>query len=273
MLFFNYVAGNKIINALDKSKHLLKMNRVPIINYINENKENSIDNFKEYTNLINNLDSSNLIAIKLSSFNFNKKLIDNIISSAINNNIKIIIDAEDNNNINEYRLLTNELLYKYNTNKPFIYKTYQMYRTDSYNELKDDSKFFYQNGKILATKLVRGAYYNAEKNEGHLFNYKGLTDNNYNYAIKFCFNNNLYYNIIASHNTDSILLACNLNKKKKVFTIANLMGMNESFMNKINKEYNIELATYIPYGPYNNMIPYLTRRLYENLDQIKYLIK
>jgi proline dehydrogenase len=273
MLFFNYVAGNKLIYALEKSKYLLKINRIPIINYINENKENALENFKEYTNLINKLDSLNLIALKLSSFDFNKKLIDNVISSAVNNNIKIIIDAEDNKNIDKYRLLTNELIYKYNTYKPFIYKTYQMYRTDSYNELNDDTNFFYKNNKILATKLVRGAYYNAEKNEGHLFNYKGLTDNNYNYAIKYCFNNNLNYNIIACHNTDSILLACNLNKKKKIFKIANLMGMNESFMNKIKTEYNIELATYIPYGPYNNMLPYLTRRLYENLDQIKFFIK
>jgi proline dehydrogenase len=272
-MFFNYVAGNKMINALEKSKYLLKINRIPIINYINENRENAIDNFKEYTNLINNLDSSNFIALKLSSFNFNKKLIDNIINSAINNNIKIIIDAENNKNINEYRLLTNELIYKYNSNKPFIYKTYQMYRTDSYDELKDDSNFFYNNGKILATKIVRGAYYNAEKNEGHLFNYKGLTDNNYNYSLKLCFNNNLNYNIIASHNSDSILLASKLNKKKKIFTIANLMGMNECYMNKIKKEYNINLATYIPYGPYNSMLPYLTRRLYENIDQIKYFIK
>ena len=273
MLFFNYVAGNKMINALEKSSNLLKINRIPIINYINENKDNALENFKEYTNLINNLDSRNVIALKLSSFDFDKKIIDNIINSAIKNNIKIIIDAEDKKNIHEYRLLTNELIYKYNSNKPNIYKTYQMYRTDSYNELKDDSIFFYQNNKILATKLVRGAYYNAEKNEGHLFNYKGLTDNNYNHAVKFCYNNNLNYNIIASHNIDSILLACKLNKKKKVFTIANLLGMNEYNMNKISKAYNINLATYIPYGPYSNMLPYLTRRLYENLDQIKYFIR
>ena len=36
---------------------------------------------------------------------------------------------------------------------------------------------------------------------------------------------------------------------------------------------NIKKATYIPYGPYKEMIPYLTRRLYENMDTIKYMYK
>ena len=53
----------------------------------------------------------------------------------------------------------------------------------------------------------------------------------------------------------------------KKFIIANLKGMNEKFMNNIT---NIQKAEYIPYGKYSEMIPYLTRRLYENIDQIKY---
>lgn len=48
------------------------------------------------------------------------------------------------------------------------------------------------------------------------------------------------------------------------------MGMNEKYMSTIT---NIQKAKYIPYGPYREMIPYLTRRIYENIDQIKYMNK
>ena len=44
-----------------------------------------------------------------------------------------------------------------------------MYRTDSLNVLKNDLKFYNNNDKYLGIKLVRGAYWNSEKNEGHLF--------------------------------------------------------------------------------------------------------
>ena len=37
------------------------------------------------------------------------------------------------------------------------------------------------------------------------------------------------------------------------------MGMNENYM----KDLYIQKATYIPYGPYKEMIPYLIRRLYK----------
>ena len=46
-----------------------------------------------------------------------------------------------------------------------------MYRKDSLDELNKDFDFFKQNNCNLIPKLVRGAYYNQEKNENHRFLY------------------------------------------------------------------------------------------------------
>ena len=43
-----------------------------------------------------------------------------------------------------------------------------MYRRDSLLELHDDFKFFNKRNK----KLVRGAYFNQESNDGHLYDKK-----------------------------------------------------------------------------------------------------
>ena len=217
-----------------------------------------------------------MIALKLSSLNFENSLIKNLINKSINKNIKIIIDAEDNKNINNYRNITNHLIKNFNKEKVNIIKTYQMYRKDSFHELKDDINYFnnniFNNNVLLSTKLVRGAYWNSEKNDGHLFIKKEDTNSSYNKGLLKCYNNIQNKFIVATHNKNSIKLVKNLKNKNNII-VANLMGMNEHLMNEhLMNELNISKATYIPYGPYNEMIPYLFRRLYENIDQIKYAL-
>lgn len=266
-MLFRYISGNKFKHSLLKSNEILKNNKTPIINYICENVKNNKENkiYSEYIRILNNTNSKYIIALKLSSLNFNEDLIYNISNFADKKNIKLIIDAEDNNNIENYRKITNNLIRKYNKNKVNIIKTYQMYRKDTLHELKDDIKFF--NNSYFSTKIVRGAYWNSEKHEGHLFIDKNDTNNSYNNALIECYNNINNEFILATHNKYSIELANNLKNNENIM-IAHLMGMNENNM----KNLYMKKGCYIPYGPYDKMIPYLTRRLYENIDQIKYLL-
>ena len=270
-MLFKFVAGNNLKSALNKSNKLLLNNSIPIINYISEDTKKNNENivFHEYNNLINNIDNNFMIALKLSSLNFNKDYINNIAFNCSNKKIKLIIDAENEYNIEKYRKLTNELIYKYNKDNLNIIKTHQLYRKDSLHELKDDIKLFNLNNINFSTKLVRGAYWNSEYKLGNLYTNKEDTDNNYNEGILECFNNIKNYNkfITATHNKYSINFALDLNKRKKNIILAHLMGMNEKYMRNLY----IKKATYIPYGPYKEMIPYLIRRLYENMDQIKYI--
>jgi hypothetical protein len=275
-MLFRFVAGNNFKHALDYGKKNIKLGVIPIINYITENNKDNFNNvLNEYTNLLKFLDSSYMIALKLSSLNFNKPAAYSIADICKEKNIKLIIDAEEDKNIEQYRNIVNFMIRKYNnsySNNFTIIKTYQMYRKDSLLELYDDIKYFNKCNCLFSSKLVRGAYYNSEYKEGHLFNKKEDTDNNYNLGIIKCDENKTFNNIIASHNIKSIELAKKFNKYNDKFIIANLMGMNQNYMDNLNNT-NIKKATYIPYGPYKEMIPYLTRRLYENMDTIKYMYK
>lgn len=282
-----FVSGNKFKSALIYGNKLIKENRQPIINYINEDGDdkNKYLQFVEYNNILNFLNKDYIIALKLSSINFDTILLNKIVNKCNNNNVKLIIDAEDNNNIKKFRDITNRLILNYNKNNSIIIKTYQMYRKDSLDELNKDFDFFKQNNCNLIPKLVRGAYWHSEKNYGHLYTNKQDTDNNYNTAINICYENNNKYNILATHNKKSINLGLKFNdlylskneniNQKPLFQIANLMGMNNNYQNYIKNKYTNNkfiTATYIPYGPYQKMFPYLIRRLYENIDSIKYTI-
>tara|TARA_Y100000591_G_C21775645_1_gene668141 strand:+ start:450 stop:1268 length:819 start_codon:yes stop_codon:yes gene_type:complete len=269
-MLFKFVAGNKIKDVLYCSRLLLNKNHIPIINYISEyQKDNNINTvFDQYNKLIDKLDSKYYIALKLSSLNFNQDYINTIAIQCNKKNIKLIIDAENDKFVQQYRNIVNDMILKYNKdNKQLVIKTYQMYRKDSFQELKDDIAFYKSKDCTISSKLVRGAYWNTDNNTGQLFTDKKDTDNSFNKAIKLCYYSRFNNHIICTHNKKSIDLAVSMDNYKNKFIIANLMGMNNTIMNNLyhNK------ATYIPFGPYHKMIPYLTRRLYENIDQIKYI--
>ena len=255
-----YIAGNKFIHAFNLSKKLLLKNQIPVINYAVENKSNS-DVFQEYEYINKYLDERFKIALKLSSLNYDKKFINDLISMYKEKNVKILIDAENNNDYNKYRSIVDELLNEHNNDKCNILKTYQMYRKDSITELRYDLK----NHNNLGCKLVRGAYWNSDNKSGNLFINKIETDSNYNNGIKLLARNKNGCNIIATHNNYSIDLVKYFNNKNLEY------GKLLNFNNKKYKDVKNKVNIYIPYGPYFDMIPYLYRRLYENLDSIKYM--
>lgn len=206
-------------------------------------------------------------AIKLSGLISNnlEDYIDEYYKIAISKNHTILIDAEDYNIQPTIEKYSNYTMNKYNKKKIVFYKTYQMYRKDSLANLTKDLEMF-QNK--LAIKLVRGAYLNSDKKYGILFDNIMDTHKSYNQAIDILVNTN--NNIIfATHNNDSCYRVMEKNNNSNI-SFAQLLGMNDklSFMLKKN---NYKVSKYVPYGKFNETVPYLVRRLYENYSIMKYL--
>lgn len=271
-----YIGGNNCKKAIDIGNKYLKKNKKPIINFAIEETNQSNNIYKEYIHLIQELPNNNFsVALKLSSINFDSKIARDIADLCLEKEIKLFIDAEDNDNNNKYQEMVNQLAFDYNTNNNFIYKTYQMYRLDSLETFNNDLQLFKNNNKFFSAKLVRGAYWNSEYKGGNLFTKKIDTNESYNKAMINVYNSGHTDKskiVLATHNKFSAELGVLLNKNVHIFEFAHLQGMRENYYEKLNKiNYNDSVNVYIPYGPYNKMIPYLVRRLYENFDMINHL--
>jgi len=261
-IFNIYTAGENIYQLNNKINQLSKINIYPIADYIKEFTDQSNDLkpiINEYLAL-SKLEDLEYIALKLSSFSFNEQIIDKIVSDLITNKKKILIDAEDEINQDKIDKITDNLLRNYNQFEPMVFKTYQMYRNDSYNKLSTDM-LFHNN---LGIKLVRGAYHNQDKYSGKLYLTKEETDKNYDRGLKaIILNQNHIRAFICTHNLDNINTLLNSNINKDNIYHASLYGFINNETKKIT-ESGIKTYKYLPYGSIEDSLPYLIRRLYEN---------
>ncbi len=200
-----------------------------------------------------------------------------ICQHASNSDVRLFIDAEESWIQDVIDKLVNEMMEKYNTEKAIIYNTYQLYRKDILQNLKEITEQGNANHFHIGAKLVRGAYMEKERIKAHEENYsepihlsKENTDADYNKAIDFCLENRDHVSIcLGSHNEFS----CNYLSEKmqelhieptdKRFYFAQLLGMSDNIsFNLAHAGYNV--AKYVPYGPVASVMPYLFRRAEEN---------
>lgn len=198
-----------------------------------------------------------------------------ICKKASQENIKILIDAEEvevQKAIDDLAVL---MMSKFNSLNPIVYNTVQMYRKDrmSYlkNLLKDNDNI------IFGLKLVRGAYMEKERKianengiESLICENKAETDKNFNLAIDFVFKNIKRVSFVcASHNENSTLKVMKMIKDKGLkendsrIWFGQLYGMSDNISFNLGKN-NYNTFKIIPFGSVKNLMPYLIRRAEEN---------
>ena len=130
---------------------------------------------------------------------------------------------------------------------------------------------------VPGVKIVRGAYMEKERSRAKILGYedpvcknKTATDKNFNDALKFLVKNFKSFNfMMGSHNEESSYLLMDLMKSNKIKTnnkhilFAQLYGMSDQIsFNIASLGYNV--CKLLPYGPVEEVIPYLIRRAEEN---------
>ncbi len=203
--------------------------------------------------------------------------VDSISQLAAEKNIGLMIDAEESWIQEPIDVIAESLMKKYNKEKVIVYNTIQLYRQDRLNFLKNSFTHARENNYILGTKLVRGAYMEKENKRAQKLGYstpihstKVATDLDFNDAVKFCFSQLEFIStIIASHNESSNLLATDqlislsipLNDPHVHFS--QLYGMSDNLTFNLS-DAGFNVSKYLPFGPIEEVIPYLMRRAEEN---------
>ncbi len=201
----------------------------------------------------------------------------NVCLIAAQKSIAVLVDAEETWIQDPVDAITMMAMDTHNKTKAIVYNTIQLYRHDRLAFLKECQQAATDRNFLLAVKLVRGAYMEKERKRAVEKNYpspiqstKANTDKDYNEAVAFCIHNiHNTATIVASHNEESNLLATQLLGQKELshhhphIHFSQLYGMSDNITFNLAKS-GCSVSKYLPFGPIEDVIPYLMRRAQEN---------
>ncbi len=258
----------EIIKTIDKGKN---NSSIPFAVF----KVSGIARFNDLERLSIALEKNETIDAEIESVIINR--IDRICNAAYQNNIPVFIDAEETwiqACLDNWCL---QMMLRYNKERAIVFNTLQMYRHDRLAFLKNCHELASMHNIKYGIKLVRGAYMEKERERAITMNYpspiqatKEATDKDFNLAMEYIVENiNSFALCAGTHNEESSLLLTQLMTKFNLLSstpsiyFAQLLGMSDHIsFNLADAGYNV--AKYVPFGPIEEVMPYLLRRADEN---------
>ncbi len=205
------------------------------------------------------------------------KRFDTVCKFAKEHDIAVLIDAEESWIQTAADDLVTLMMKTYNTEKPIVFNTLQMYRHDRMTYLKSEHLKAKEGSYFIGYKLVRGAYMEKEHDRAEAKGYntpicasKAATDANFNAGLHYILDHLDCISLFAgTHNEASSYLLMDLMHEKGIKNndtrvwFGQLYGMSDHISFNLAAEgYNV--AKYMPFGPVKDVMPYLIRRAEEN---------
>jgi proline dehydrogenase len=206
-----------------------------------------------------------------------KSRVEEVCTKAVELGKYMFIDAEETWIQDPIDEMVYDMMLKFNKERVYIFNTYQLYRKDALQNMKDTHEKLTAKNCYFGAKLVRGAYMEKERDRALKMGYpdpiqpnKAATDIDYDEAIKYCLAHidNMAV-CTGTHNENSsayqasLMEAYNIAKDDPRVYFAQLFGMSDNISYQLaDKQYNI--AKYLPYGALEKVMPYLIRRAEEN---------
>ncbi|GAA6218653.1 proline dehydrogenase 1, mitochondrial-like [Lates japonicus] len=204
---------------------------------------------------------------------------------ALENGVRLMVDAEQTYFQPAISRLTLEMQRIYNREKPVIFNTYQCYLKEAYDNVTMDVELSRREGWHFAAKLVRGAYMYQERERAKEIGYEDPINPDYestnrmyhrclDYVLdEIALNRNANV-MVASHNEDTVKHTIRRMNELGLFPTENkvyfgqLLGMCDQISFPLGQA-GFPVYKYVPYGPVNEVMPYLSRRAQENRGFMK----
>lgn len=212
--------------------------------------------------------------------------INTLVQTAKDLDVRVMIDAEQTYFQPAISRITLEMMRKFNTEKAIVFNTYQCYLKDALKEVSTDLEQAKRQNFYFGCKLVRGAYMEQERARAAALGYTDpinpsyeATSEMYHQTLTECLRRikdlkdkgkpNRIGIMVASHNEDTVRFAIEKMKEigiepdEKVICFGQLLGMCDYITFPLGQA-GYSAYKYIPYGPVNEVLPYLSRRAQEN---------
>jgi len=211
--------------------------------------------------------------------------INTIIEHADDRNVRVMVDAEQTYFQTAISRLALEMQRIFNKDRPLVFNTYQCYRRDTRDNVKEDIALSEKEKFHFACKFVRGAYMEQERARAASMGYPDpinpdyeATNAMYNGVVDMCLTKAVEQRkeshariafMLASHNEDSVRFAVKrmnelgVTPEDHIVNFGQLLGMCDQLSFSLGSA-GYSVYKYVPYGPIEEVIPYLCRRAQEN---------